>query len=173
MTKHHAKHKRRHNADNQAGFVSISLKEIMSKQNKLLILLISLGIIVLFVLSFMIIMNRDEAGEDAINPTPTPVKVVTTPYPTIPQAIKDTTILVNSRAINPLSVEITKGGTVGFLNEDSEPVEIQGYDNGSSLLNIGLIQSYDVPFVQFDQAGVYRFVNPQNRQEVGEIIVTE
>jgi len=171
MTKHHAKHRKHHSADNQAGFLSFSPKKLMDKKSRILILVIALGIIILFALSFVMVMNKNKVDEELSSITPTPPKRITTPYPTIPQSIKDTTILVNARSINPTSVKITVGGTVGFFNEDTEPVEIRGYDAGSSVLNVGVIQPYDVPFVKFDKEGVYKFINPQNPEEVGEVTV--
>lgn len=172
MTKHHAKQKKHHAAESEAGFLSFSPKEFMNKSNSALALVIVLGIIVLLGFSaYMILNNSSEEKKLALNITPTPAKVVTTPYPTIPQTIKDTTILVNARAINPLSAEIVVGGTVGFFNEDSSPVEIRGYDVGSSILNVGFIEPYDAPFVKFEKSGVYKFINPQNPEEVGEIRV--
>ncbi len=183
VKKHHAKQKKHTSPDQQArlelvdkarqaGFLSINFKHFMNRKDKTVIVLIVLGILVLLLLSIALIFNKGIQERDATSLiSPTPAKVITTPYPTIPKEIKDTTILVNTRAISPLSITIIVGGSVGFFNETSEPVEIRGYDNASKILNIGTIAPLDVPVVVFEKAGTYKYINPQNPEEIAEIVV--
>lgn len=171
--KHHAKHKKSHREDTEAGYLSISLKDLMNKNDKIIIAIIIIGILVLLVLSSLLIVNNKSSETNEALISPTPVKRITTPYPTIPSEIKDTTVMVNRRTILPNSVTIKKGGTVGFYNEDQIVINIKGYDSASEILNIGPIVPNDIPVVKFDEAGTYRYVNPQNPQDVAEIVVSE
>jgi len=38
-------------------------------------------------------------------------------------------------------------------------------------LNIGPIESHDVPVVTFTSPGTYKYINPLNPQDISEIIV--
>lgn len=182
MTKNHAKIKKSHHKGKgelsdakeqiakEAGFLYFNFKSLMSKRDKFLIIGITLAIIALIVASIYITIKPKDV---VVEETNDPELVVTTPYPTIPQEISETTIMVNNRAILPPSVTVKRGASIGFFNEDSAPVTIQGYDQNSSVLNLGIIAPYDVPTVVLDQPGTYRYFNPQNPDNVAEIVVTQ
>lgn len=175
---HHAIRKRRHKTEffreeaSQAGFFNLSFSKNMNKNDKIIIISVIVGIILLLAASFANI-NKDKNDKEDIVALPEDEKRITTPYPTIPEQIKDTTVLINRRAITPVAITIKVNGTVGFLNEDNIPVTINGADNASALLNVGVIQPYDIPVVKFDKVGEYRYMNPQNPQEAAVIIVEE
>lgn len=181
MKKHHAKHKKGSSASKdetrlssarQAGFLRFNLERFMSRKDRTLIIIVALGVLALIVASiYIIVVNnkaKDKQPEDlGIDPK----KVITTPYPTIPQEIKDTTVLINSRGILPDVVTIIVGGSVGFFNETNVPVVIEAYGNTGEILDIGPVAPYDVPVVVFDTPGTYEYINPQNPQDVAQIIV--
>ena len=145
----------------------------MNKNDKIIIIIIVLGILTLLILSSFLIVNRNARELDEALISPTPAKRVTTPYPTIPLEIKDATVMVNRRSILPEVVKIKVGGTVGFYNEDQIVITIKAYDAASKILDIGPIVPNDIPVVKFDKAGTYRYINPQNPQDVAEIVVSE
>lgn len=169
MTKHHVRTNKDHSHKSEAGFFSI--RSFMTRNDKLIIVLVGVGTIILVSLSLFMIFSKNKEDQIISQIVPTPVKTVTTPYPTIPQEVVDTTVMVNRRALLPTSVTIKAGGSVGFFNEDEAPVTIQGYDAVSKILDIGPIATHDVPVVTFTSPGVYKYINPLNPQDVSEIIV--
>lgn len=179
MTQHHAKHKRHHESSTQreAGFLSFNFKNFMNKRDKFLIFGISMGVLVLFVASTYLILNNrsaDIAEEDTeMQQALIAQEKLNKELDAKIAEVKDTTVIINPRAIIPTSVSIKKGGSVGFFNETSEPVTIQAYDVASEILNIGSVAPFDIPVVVFEKAGTYRYINPQNPQDVAEIVVTE
>ncbi len=158
----------------QAGFISLS-RDFMNKNDKIIVLIIGVGIVVLLILSAFLIINRDKHSQDSADSlaTPTPDARVLSPYPTIPEQIQDGTVVVNRLTITPQSLTIRKNGTVGFLNEDEIAIILQGVDEKSELLNIGTIQPFQIPTVIFPEVGVFQYINPQNPAEVAEIVVEE
>ncbi len=178
MTKRHAKHKKNSNTSNnkEAGFLSFDIKRLMSKRDKFLTIGIVLGVVALVLGAIYIIVgNRSDMGEDREEEAVVidPSRKETVPYPTLPTEIQEATVLVNSRAILPNSITIKVGGNVGFFNEEEVPVSIQGYDQGSEVLNIGPIEPFDIPVVVFDSVGTYRYINPSNPDDVAQIIVEQ
>lgn len=177
MTKHHAKHKKHHenSTAEEAGFLSFNFKKLMNRRDKFLIIGIVLGVVVLFAATaYLLLGGKQEVEEIADTKDPAVVqKIVNEKIDEMKSEAKEATILINSRTINPLVTTIKVGGNVGFLNEQDTQVTIQGYDRASEILNIGPVEPYDIPVVVFDKAGSYKFINPQNPSEVGEIVVTE
>ncbi len=186
MSKHHAKHKKHHEASTreetrlesarQAGFLSFNFKKFMSRRDKFLIVGISLGVVALFAAStYLILSNRssdtptDSESVDVVAKQ----QAVNEQIDEMIAEVKDTTVIINPRAINPSTVTIKVGGSVGFFNETSEPVTIRPYDGASEIINVGVVAPFDIPVVVFDKAGTFRYINPQNPQDVAEIVVSE
>ena len=186
MIKHHAKHKKHHETSTreevrleearQAGFLSFNFKKFMNRRDKFLVISIALGVVILFAGStYLILSNRssdtaiDSEGVDAVAKQ----QAVNEQIDEMIAEVKDTTVIINPRAINPSTVTIKVGGSVGFFNETSEPVTIRPYDGASEIINVGVVAPFDIPVVVFDKAGTFRYINPQNPQDVAEIVVNE
>ena len=186
MSKHHVKHKThhetsaheesRHEEARQAGFLYFNFKKFMSKRDKFLIIGISLGVVALFAGSTYLILSN-KSSDTAIDSEQADVvakqQAVNEKIDEMIAEAKDITVIINPRAINPSTVTIKVGGSVGFFNETSEPVTIRPYDGASEIINVGVVAPFDIPVVVFEKAGTYRYVNPQNPQDVAEIVVEE
>lgn len=179
MVNHHFNHRGHHETSTQkeAGFLSFNFKKFMSKKDKFLILGISLGVVALFAASmYLMLSNRsaDVAEEDTeMQQALIAQEKLNKELDAKIAEVKDVTVIINPRAIIPDSVNIKKGGSVGFFNETSDPVTIEAYDGASEILNIGEVEPFDIPVVVFEKAGTYKYINPQNPQDVAEIVVTE
>jgi len=171
---HHAAHEERNGSSMQAGFLSFSIKNYMNKRDRMIIILIGLGVFVLVALSVFMVLRAGETNKLGLDQiTPTPAKTLSAPYPTIAPEVKDATVLINRRGILPNTLEIKVNGTVGFFNEDSVGVTLQGADSRSTILNVGVVAPLDIPVVVFNTPGTYKYLNPQNPQDIAEIIVSE
>lgn len=186
MAKHHVKHKKHHEGASekeerlesarQAGFFSFNIQKFMSKRDKFLIIGIALGVVALFVATaYLILGDRDVdvATEPDMKDPVVLQQAVNKKIDEMTSQIKEATVIINPRSISPNSVTIKTGGNVGFFNEESTPITIQGYDNASEILNIGPVAPYDVPVVVFERAGTYKYFNPQNPQDIATIIVSD
>lgn len=115
-----------------------------------------IGGIILF-LSFSIILffsKGDNKANTKITGGPTPtLQHASSPYPTIPP-IKDMTVLINERRLNPPTVTIQSGNSIEFLNIGASSAVIEGEGQNSSFLNF-TIEVNDMRPVVFSTAGTY------------------
>lgn len=175
MSKHHAKHKSHHenSTKEEAGFLSFDFKKFMTRRDKFFAAGLIIGVAILLAAAIYIIIGGravDEEAEEEMRAVERQNEV-NAQIDEMTSNVKDTTVLVNPRTINPNSVTITAGGSVGFFNEEAQAVELRGYDGASEILNIGEVAPYDVAVVVFDTPGTYRYVNPNNPADIAEVIV--
>ena len=172
MPKRTHEHKKHHKEESsQAGFITDEHRTTMNKNEKIIMGVLVVGIIAFLVLSIMVLFGRQNKNETNTGaPTGGTTKVNLTPYPTIPP-IKDMTVMINSRRFNPSSVTIPRGGYVDFLNVDSGSIAIEGNDENSSILDIGVIESSEDKLVTFSTPGTYTYRNKNKPTMTGIIIV--
>ncbi len=181
--KTHAHH-RKHIHTSQQGFIAESsrkrelisgdLKNIMNKQEKIIMGALIGGILIFLIISIVLLFtNRGQNDEVELPPAisgGSKEKVVLTPYPTLPP-IENMTVVMNSRRFVPDVFNIKPGGFVDFLNLGSEPITIEANDAKSEKLNIGSIRAGQTERVTFESEGVYTFRNKDNPAMIGIITV--
>ncbi len=162
-------HKKHAHADEQ-GYISTDLKRIMSRNEKIIMGVLVGGIVIFLILSVILLFGK---GSQVTSPS-TPVttlptqRVNTTPYPTIPP-IKDMTVMINARRLNPQSVTIKAGNNISFFNIGTDSVVIEGADSKSSFLNFTVAVA-DAKDVKFTNPGTYTY-KVKGTNLVGTIII--
>lgn len=168
-TKKHAIKKHQHLS--QDGYISTDVKKIMGKNEKVIMGVLVGGIVVFLILSVVLLFGRGKQQlPTSIFPTKSPEeRVNTTPYPTIPP-IKDMTVMVNERRLNPPDVSIKAGNYVSFFNIGDSTITIEGVDANSAFLNFSVATS-DVREVKFSNPGKYTYRVKGNPKLVGTITI--
>jgi plastocyanin len=156
-------HKHKKNSDaqeeGQKGFISDAFKRTMNKNEKIIMGLLVGGIVTFLILSIIVLFGRGGQSLEEITGTPavtTPtVKVLTTPYPTVPP-VTDFLMQVNEKRFYPDAVSIAAGHNVTILNIGSSPTTITPTTQGNTQ-DFGTIAPGEEKVVMFDKAGVYRY----------------
>lgn len=143
----------------QKGFISNTFQRTMNKNEKIIMGLLVGGIVTFLILSIIVLFGRggkevEETTTPANSSTPT-VKILTTPYPTIPP-VTDFYMQVNEKRFYPDAVSIKKGHTVTILNIGSKATKITPTTQGNTK-DFGTIEPSEEKVVTFDQPGVYRY----------------
>lgn len=171
--KTHAHHNNRNISTSQEGFISGELKNVMSKNEKIIMGVLVGGILIFLVLSIILLFSRKDKPEEIELPPAISggsEKVVLTPYPTLPP-IENMTVVMNNRRFNPDAFSIPRGGFVDFLNMGTEAISIEAADANSGMLNIGEIGPTETKSVTFETPGTYRFRNKDNPTQIGVITI--
>lgn len=157
--KAHGNRKHTRKDESQEGFVAEIPVKTMNKNEKIIMGILVGGIIVFLVLSIIILFGKGRKSIDEANlpkSTPTPaVKVLTTPYPTIPP-ITDYFMQVNEKRFYPDVVDITKGHKVTILNIGKAAITITPTTKGNTF-DFGTIEQGKEKSINFDTPGVYRY----------------
>ncbi len=129
------------------------------------------GIIILLILAFFLLSGASPLNQ-LVNrgiPTPTPTpkaKVVPTTVP------GDTIMLTFTRPV-PATLTTKKGRVVNFANFSGARVDIEGADEASKELNIGILEDNDTSReIIFKNAGTYKYLDKLNPKIAGQIVVT-
>lgn len=160
-------------SSNEEGFIASDFRNIMNKNEKLIMGILISGIIVFLAISIMLLFSKGKNDISSLLPTSTlgPTKKVNlTPYPTIPP-VKNMTVMVNERMFNPPKTSIPRGGFIDFLNIDQTAITIEANDTNSPMLNIGTIEPGDDKQVTFTTPGTYTYRNKAKPTETGIIII--
>ncbi len=99
------------------------------------------------------------------------VKVLTTPYPTIPP-ITDFYMQVNEKRFYPDTVRIKKGHNVTIINIGKTVTTISP-TIADSAHDFGKIEPSEEKVIQFDTAGVYRYTRSEKPDQILTITVTD
>lgn len=171
--KKHGYHKQDISKSFQEGFISNEPNNVMNKNEKIIMGLMVVGIILFLALSIFLLFGKGKEGTIGNIPGSTlvPTRVVAlTPYPTIPP-IENMVVMLNTRLFNPDSATIPKGGFIQFLNIDSVPITLVANDENSSMLDLGVIQPGEMKQVTFKIPGTYGYKNKEKPSERGTIII--
>lgn len=167
--KTHEKH------ESEKGFISNNLRRTMNKNEKIIMGVLVGGIVTFLVLSIIVLFGRN--GKLSNTPTATPtstvptVKVLTTPYPTIPP-ITDFFMQVADDRFYPDALSIRKGHKVIILNIHTSGITINP-SAGATSYDFGRIESGDEKEINFDKAGVYRYTRSGKADQTLTITVTD
>lgn len=147
----------------------------MNKNEKIIMGVLVGGIVMFLILSIIVLFGKGgklttQNTEKEI-PENEKVKVLTTPYPTIPP-ITDFFMQVNEKRFYPDTVMIKKGHNVTILNIGKEPMVVSSTTKDSSH-EFGTIDSSEEKVVQFDRPGIYRYTRNVKPEQVLTITVTE
>ncbi len=128
------------------------------------------GIIILLILAFLLLSGASPLNQlfrQGPTPTPTPkAKVVPTTVP------GDTIMLTFTRPV-PATLTTKKGRVVNFANFSGAKVDIEGADEASKELNIGILEDNDTSReIIFKNAGIYKYLDKLNPKIAGQIVVT-
>ncbi len=128
------------------------------------------GIIILLILAFLLLSGASPLNQlfrQGPTPTPTPkAKVVPTTVP------GDTIMLTFTRPV-PATLTTKKGRVVNFANFSGARVDIEGVDEASKELNIGILEDNDTSReIIFKSAGTYKYLDKLNPKIAGQIVVT-
>ncbi len=128
------------------------------------------GIIILLILAFLLLSGASPLNQlfrQGPTPTPTPkAKVVPTTVP------GDTIMLTFTRPV-PATLTTKKGRVVNFANFSGARVDIEGVDEASKELNIGILEDNDTSReIIFKNAGIYKYLDKLNPKIAGQIVVT-
>lgn len=167
---HHNSHK--HASTSEEGFISDDFKKSMTKNEKIIMVVLVGGILIFLALSIIILFARSKDSSTTQLQTKTTLekKLPQTPYPTLPP-IENMTVMMNARRFSPSAFAIPKGGFVSFFNIMTDPITIEAGDANSSMLNIGEIKPMEEKSVTFDTPGTYTFRNKDNPSQKGIITV--
>ena len=147
----------------------------MNKNEKIIMGVLVGGIVTFLVLSIIVLFGRN--GKLSNTPTATPtstvptVKVLTTPYPTIPP-ITDFFMQVADDRFYPDALSIRKGHKVIILNIHTSGITINP-SAGATSYDFGRIESGDEKEINFDKAGVYRYTRSGKADQTLTITVTD
>ena len=171
--KAHAHNSHHSNHEDEKGFISGAIKRTMNKNEKIIMGVLVGGIVVFLILSIVILFGRGGKSAD-ISSTPdastTPtVKVLTTPYPTVPP-IEDYYMQVNETRFYPDSVVIQKGHSVTILNIGKASTTLTPTTQGNSK-DFGTIDVSEEKVVVFDETGVYRYTRTGKPDQILTITV--
>ena len=147
----------------------------MNKNEKIIMGVLVGGIVMFLVLSIVVLFGKGgklttQTAEKEI-PESEKVKVLTTPYPTVPP-ITDFFMQVNEKRFYPDTVMIKKGHNVTILNIGKDSMVISSSTNDTSH-EFGTIEASGEKVVQFDRAGIYRYTRNVKPEQVLTITVTE
>jgi plastocyanin len=108
----------------------------------------------------VIILSEDILPTMTVNTTTTPdiASPVTAP--------KNVDVGIMSNAFSPVSIQISKGGTVRWINYDNVPHNIQGNGFSSGLIYHGYTYSFT-----FNNTGTYNYNCSVHSYMVGNVIV--
>lgn len=146
----------------------------MNKNEKIIMGLLIGGIVTFLVLSIILLFGKganqitNQTNKTGVSTTPT-VKVLTTPYPTIPP-ITDFLMQVNEKHFYPETVNISKGHKVTILNIGKAATTLTPTTKGNDK-NFGTIEQGDQKEVVFDKEGVYRYTRTGKPDETLTIVV--
>ncbi len=172
---HEKKH--HHSKDeSQEGFISNNLRKSMNKNEKIIMGVLIGGIVTFLVLSIIVLFGKggrvsEQSPTTTSSTTPT-VKVITTPYPTVPP-ITDFFMQVNEKRFYPDAVGIRKGHKVTILNIAQAGITVNPTVKGENAYDFGRIESGEEKVVNFDKAGVYRYTRSGAPDQTLTITVTE
>ena len=166
---HHAKEK------TQEGFISNNFRNTMNKNEKIIMGVLVGGIAMFLILSIVVLFGKGgklttQSTEQEV-PASEKVKVLTTPYPTIPP-ISDFFMQVNEKRFYPDNLTIKKGHNVTILNIGKNTTTITPTAADSDH-NFGEIKVSEEKVIQFDKAGVYRYTRDTKPDQILVITVTE
>lgn len=174
-TTHERKHDHGHQ-DSQKGFISNRIISAMNKNEKIIMGVLVGGIIIFLILSIVVLfgkggrLSNTEKNIPSVSVTPS-VKVLTTPYPTIPP-VTDFFMQVADDRFYPDVVTIRKGHLVTILNIATSGITINP-SSGSTEYDFGRIESGEEKAINFDKAGVYRYTRSGKADQTLTITVTE
>lgn len=145
----------------------------MNKNEKIIMGLLVGGIVTFLILSIVLLFGRggqslEETTQTNIPATPT-VKVLTTPYPTIPPTT-DFYMQVNEKRFYPDNVTIERGRSVTILNIGSASTTVTPTTQGNAY-EFGTIAVSEEKVVKFDQPGVYRYTRTGQPDQILTITV--
>lgn len=159
----------------EEGYLQADFKKIMGRNDKLLIGLVSGVILILLIVTGILLFGRGkQIDQDNANlpasSQPIPTKKVLTPYPSIPPTT-DFTVVINERRIYPADITITHGYSVILLNIGQKDLDIVGATPKDAMLNVGVIKNGEEKQIKFETAGVYKFKNQAQKDQIGTITV--
>jgi plastocyanin len=182
---HERRHHHKHDAS-QSGFIaeSASKKELigdnltksMNRKEKLIMGLLVGGIVTFLLLSIIVLFGK---GNEELQNTGTPantisgtpaVKVLTTPYPTIPP-MTDFLMQVNEDRFYPANVSIKRGFHVTILNIGRSATTITPTQQGNPAIDFGTIEPGEEKAVLFETPGVYRYTRTGHSDQILTISV--
>lgn len=141
----------------------------MEKQQKLLVGLFGVGIVILLIVSLAILFSTKRKPLPSAIPTPTPKYVRI--YPTMPPG---ETIMITDRRFVPDFIKIKKGTLINFINFSGARVDIEPTDPPSTdvnKLNFGLLSDNKATEMVKLSPGTYNFTNKSKPNEKGVIVV--
>lgn len=171
--KAHAHNIHHHDHADERGFISNAIRRTMNRNEKIIMGLLVGGIVTFLILSIVLLFGRggksnEEVSQPGVTTTPT-VKVLTTPYPTIPP-ITDFYMQVNEDRFYPDTVNITKGHVVTILNIGTSSTTITPTTQGNTK-DFGVIEQGKEKTVMFDKPGVYRYTRTGKPDQILTISV--
>lgn len=184
--KSHENHTHIKNQSSQRGFISNDFKNetqkssifkrsSMKKSEKIIMGIFVGGIVIFLILSIVILFGKGSKKSDVVNvpnsSTTPAVKVITTPYPTIPP-IADFLMQVNEKRFYPTKVNITKGHKVTIINIGSKATTITPTEKGNTYV-FGEIGQGEEKSVMFDKPGIYRYTRTGKPDQILTITVSE
>lgn len=155
----HAHRSHHRHSDGQEGFIANAVRRTMNKNEKIIMGVLVGGIVVFLILSVVILFGKGSkkiSDNNVPTTSTTPaVKVLTTPYPTIPP-VTDFYMQVNETRFYPETVSIDRNHTVTVLNIGKKTTTISPTTQGNAY-DFGEVEVGEEKSISFDKPGVYRY----------------